>query len=42
MEEQRDTTGKAAIQIALVIGIIILMYNNLQGWGWLILLLLLT
>jgi hypothetical protein len=34
--------NKTLLQIALVAGIVILAFNNMDGWGWLIFILICT
>ena len=35
-------TNRTILQVALITGIIILAYNQLDGWGWLVFVLLCT
>lgn len=37
-----NTRGLRFIQFSLIVGIIILASNNMDGWGWLVFLLLVT
>lgn len=32
----KDISGERVLQVALVAGIVLLAYNNMDGWGWLV------
>lgn len=38
----KNLDNRTILQIALVAGIVILAYNNIDGWGWLVFGLLIT
>jgi hypothetical protein len=38
----KNIDGLTIIQIIMVIGVIVLAYNNIDGWGWLLFVLALT
>lgn len=42
MANKTNYDNKTLLQIALVVGIVILASNDLDGWGWLVFILLFT